>query len=521
MAERTAKPNTSDPRQCVALLQAADGTVRAAGVLITWGGGKAVQVALCCANVTGFEPMNATLVLPPTTDGEWQQVALKGLASGRVDRTPGGLVIVHLLRDQLDRRGWAYGKIARGQGLSVSGMRVGRRLFVPVLEPSARTVVLLERTNAGAADGHLLMNSLGTSFPKGTPVFAESDGGRPDFSLVGLVAADGEPPVHLARVLPAQDLIESSRSWQGTRRRADGKAQDAGDGWLAGMSPAVADFLRRCSTTGRLSRATLEARRYDLSQLDRWAQATGTALDELSEDKLREYFECREREGASPLTLVRARSSIVRFLEDVGRSGGRGREAIDGLDEIAVTLKPKVVLSEAETRRLIGAAAGSSAVCRRDRAMLELLYGTGVKPNELVSIKLSDVDLRRGILNIAGRRHGAKAIPLGRAAREALKQHVGRSDATAVDGDGLLFVTQTGRPIPYAGVGEVVRRYATTAGISKHVTGSTLRNSVAYHLLSRGQSRRSVASFLGLRSGSVLEGYSMDENRGSEVGKSA
>ena len=63
MAERTAKQTPSDPRQCVALLQAADGTVRAAGVLITWGGGKAVQVALCCANVTGFEPMNATLVL--------------------------------------------------------------------------------------------------------------------------------------------------------------------------------------------------------------------------------------------------------------------------------------------------------------------------------------------------------------------------------------------------------------------------------------------------------------------------
>ena len=521
MAERTAKQNPSDPRQCVALLQAADGTVRAAGVLITWGGGKAVQVALCCANVTDFEPMNATLVLPQTTAGEWTRVALKGLASGRVDRTPGGLVIVHLLRDQLDRTGWAYGKIARGQGLSVSGMRLGRRLFVPMLDPSARTAVLLERTNAGAADGHLLMNSLGTSFPKGTPVFAENDGGRPGFSLVGWVLADGEAQVHVARVLPAQDLIDSSRAWQGKRRGDVGTGQDSRGDWLAGLSPAVADFLRRCSATGRLSRATLEARRYDLSQLDRWARSTGIALDELTEDKLREYFEYREGEGASPLTLVRARSSIARFLEDVGTRGGRGRETIDALDEIEITSKPKVVLTEGETRRLIGAAAGSSAVGRRDRAMLELLYGTGVKPNELVSIKLRDIDLRRGILNIAGRRHGAKAIPLGRAAREALKRHVGASGETTVDGERLLFVTQSGRAIPYAGVGEIVRRYARTAGIGKHVTGSTLRNSVAYHLLSRGQSRRSVASFLGLRKGSVLEGYSLDENNGREVGKSA
>jgi integrase/recombinase XerD len=521
VAARIEKHQTSDPRQCVALLEAADGTVRAAGVLITWGGGKAVQVALCCANVTGFEPMDVTLMLPSATSGEWKRVALKGLASGRVDRTPGGLLIVHLLRDRLDRTGWAYGKIARGQGLSVSGMRVGRRLFVPVLEPSARTVVLLERTNAGAADGHLLMNSLGTSFPKGTPVFAESDGGRPGFSFVGLVVADGEAPVHLARVVHAQDLIDSSRAWQGTSRGDDGTGQDPGGGWLAGLSPVVADFLRRCSATGRLSRATLEARRYDLSQLDRWARSTGIALDELTEDKLREYFEYREREGASPLTLVRARSSIVRFLEDVGTRGGRGREAIDALDEIEITSKPKVVLTEAETRRLIGEAAGSSAIRRRDRAMLELLYGTGVKPNELVSIKLSDIDMRRGILHISERRHGAKAIPLGRAAREALKQHVGGSSETTVDGNRLLFVTQSGRAIRYAGVGEIVRRYARNAGISKHVTGSTLRNSVACHLLSRGQSRRGVASFLGLRRGADLEDYSINENRGNELGESA
>ncbi|MBI3815796.1 MAG: site-specific tyrosine recombinase XerD [Nitrospinae bacterium] len=135
----------------------------------------------------------------------------------------------------------------------------------------------------------------------------------------------------------------------------------------------------------------------------------------------------------------------------------------------------------------------------RDIAMLELLYATGLRVSELISLKINDVNMERGYIITFGKGSKERVVPLGRSAQEKLKRYLEESRHILVKGRGGddLFVNRFGEKMTRQGFWKIIKKYALLAGIKKDISPHTLRHSFATHLLERGADLRSVQQMLG------------------------
>jgi integrase/recombinase XerD len=226
----------------------------------------------------------------------------------------------------------------------------------------------------------------------------------------------------------------------------------------------------------------------------------------------------RRTHGSS--SVARALSSIRGFHRFLVEEGVRGDDPTLDLPSISVTdLLPKA-LSEEETGQLLGAVVGSGPVVLRDRALLEVLYGTGARVSEVVGLNLGDVtgavegaDLP--LLRVLGKGDKERVVPLGRLARAALadwlsgegrpllepKKWRRRNDAEAV------FLNARGGRLTRVGVFGVVKKYAGRVGLADKVSPHVLRHSCATHMLGRGADVRVVQELLGHASIATTQRY--------------
>lgn len=536
---------TSNPVSTVVLLERLDGGVVCAGLLLTWGGGRAAQMALCAAGACLRDLRDLRIVLPPNDGGPWTTLELAAVAVGGTVEATSSISVIRLKREPFGGSAWGFGKLARSPMVSVDGLAVGTSAFLPVLTDRdggrLGRPLLLERSVAGRDGDMLLINAESAPCLAGTPVFVR----RPSWPrasgvglrLGGFLVESPDDRLSVCRMEHVSELLGEQSRWKhaeepgnnqiGTAAlRDDGSAADRRTARGAGVralpeevNPLIAAFLVESAATGRFSKATLKARRYDLFMLDRWARESGLDAADLTEDQLGQYFRLRREDGLSPLTLVRARSSADRFYAHLVARGARGDAPLERVAQPGPAPRPKLVLAEHEARALLDQPDRSSVIGRRDRAILEVLYATAIKPNELVSLKIEDIDLQGGKLRLYARRHGAKVLPLNGPARSALKEHLlGANRAGCAAPTDLVFTGPKGSPLPYTRVGAIARRHAVSAGVKERVTGSTLRNSAANHLLRRGVDRKAVAAFLGVRDGGELDAYgSVDAGRRSRA----
>ncbi len=159
---------------------------------------------------------------------------------------------------------------------------------------------------------------------------------------------------------------------------------------------------------------------------------------------------------------------------------------------------PKI-LSVAEVEALLNAANPVTARELRNLAMLEILYGSGLRVSELVSLSLQDVNLDANLVRVMGKGSRERVIPLGTKARQAvlLFKETGRPELLGTIASPYLFVARAGKPMTRQGFWKIIKKYAAKAGINKNVTPHTLRHSFATHLLEGGADLRSVQSMLG------------------------
>jgi integrase/recombinase XerD len=174
-------------------------------------------------------------------------------------------------------------------------------------------------------------------------------------------------------------------------------------------------------------------------------------------------------------------------------------------------------LAEAEIASLLGAVVGADAIALRDRAMLEVLYGTGLRISELVGLSLGDLDLDAALLRAFGKGAKERIVPLGRMARSALVDWLGpegrpslvperwrrRDDADAV------FLNAKGGRLSRQGAWGVVRKYGDRVGLGDRLTPHVLRHSCATHMLDHGADIRAVQELLGHASISTTQVYTM------------
>jgi integrase/recombinase XerD len=164
-----------------------------------------------------------------------------------------------------------------------------------------------------------------------------------------------------------------------------------------------------------------------------------------------------------------------------------------------LTPKLPAVLSTVEVKKLLQQPDPQQPFGIRDRAMLELLYATGLRVSELIHLSLNEVNLEAGYVRTRGKGSKERIVPLGGAARRALQDYLRgpRSVMARTSVQAILFLGRGGRGMTRQGFWKILRKHAREAGIAKHITPHTLRHSFATHLLEGGADLRSVQSMLG------------------------
>jgi integrase/recombinase XerD len=248
-----------------------------------------------------------------------------------------------------------------------------------------------------------------------------------------------------------------------------------------------------------LSANTLVAYRADLVALHRWLCARNLSLAQTGRAELMDFIAARVQAGARPRSTARQLSSFRRFFRYLMREGGV-RE-----DPTAQIAMPKIgrslprSLSEAEVESLLGAPAVTDPLGYRDRTMLEVLYATGLRVSELVSLKLGQINMNQGVTRVLGKGNRERLIPLGEEAVRWLKAFISgaRNDILLDRSTDYLFPTRRGDRMTRQAFWHIIKRYARKAGVDRELSPHTLRHAFATHLLNHGADLRVVQMLLG------------------------
>ena len=265
------------------------------------------------------------------------------------------------------------------------------------------------------------------------------------------------------------------------------------------LDPAVSRFLDAVWMERGLSPNTLAAYRADLVALSRWLASQGIVMQDTSRADLLGFIAWRVECGARPRSTARQLSSFRRFFRHLLR------EAVIQDDPTAQIAMPKIgrslpkSLTEEEVESLLNAPLVSDPLGSRDRTMLEVLYATGLRVSELVSLKYSQLNMNQGVIRIVGKGDRERMIPLGEEAVRWLKEFLGsaRNEILLDRTTDYLFPTRRGDRMTRQAFWHIIKRYARKSAIDKELSPHTLRHAFATHLLNHGADLRVVQMLLG------------------------
>lgn len=247
-----------------------------------------------------------------------------------------------------------------------------------------------------------------------------------------------------------------------------------------------------------LSPNTLAAYERDLRDYVRFLNARSRFdPDDVVHDDIAAYLAGQWSRGYAASTVARRLAAIKTYHKFLAREGlAKGLPT----ELLASPKKPERVpdvLSVSDVTRLLDQPMGVDPGGQRDKAMLEVLYGCGLRISELLALDAEDVDLKRGFVRVMGKGSKERVVPIGRAAADALVTYAtgGRMDLARKKRDSALFLNTRGVRLSRKGAWKIVHKYAGRAGVRAHP--HTLRHSFATHLLEGGADLRAVQEMLG------------------------
>ena len=258
----------------------------------------------------------------------------------------------------------------------------------------------------------------------------------------------------------------------------------------------------------------------DLRKMNQYFADQGIEkADQITITGLNSYILFLEKQGRKPATISRNIASLKAFFQYLLKVGRIKQNIAEELKAPRVEKKAPAILTEDETLRLLAQAKGDSPKSLRDRAMMELLYATGIRVSELISLKISDVNLQMEYINC---KDGAREriIPFGSVAAQALEMylHKGRQALLSGEDGDFLFTNCSGQAMSRQGFWKLIKAYGKKAGITGELTPHTLRHSFAVHLVSNGADLHSVQEMLGHADISTTQMYvQMGQKRIREV----
>ncbi len=268
-------------------------------------------------------------------------------------------------------------------------------------------------------------------------------------------------------------------------------------------------WLEALAVERGLSPRTVDAYRSDLVRLGQWLESErGLQLERADGRALAEHLRWLHRREISPRSAARALAAMRGYFRALVEEGERAGDPTEHLAAPRRSLRLPKVLDELEVVRLLEAPDTSEPRGVRDKAMLELLYATGLRVSELVGLRIAQLELRGGYLIAFGKGSKERVVPVGEAAERWLGRYLrevrpawarGRHDA--------VFVSRRGGALTRQGFWKLLKAYGRAAGVTRSLSPHVLRHSFATHLLEHGADLRAVQSLLGHADISTTEIY--------------
>lgn len=271
---------------------------------------------------------------------------------------------------------------------------------------------------------------------------------------------------------------------------------------MAGVHDGIDAFMDALWLEEGLSRNTLSAYRRDLTLYAQWLAAQGLRLDNTTELELHGYFAHRHADSRAT-TANRRLSVFKRYFRWALREQRISADPTLRLQAARQPMRVPKPLSEAQVEALLGAPGEATALAVRDRTMLELMYASGLRVSELVTLKTFHVSLNEHVLRVFGKGAKERLVPFGEVAGQWLQRYLQQARAELLAGRQTedLFVTlrgsRAGQAMSRVMFWLLVKKYAVQAGITAPLSPHTLRHAFATHLLNHGADLRAVQMLLG------------------------
>ncbi len=264
------------------------------------------------------------------------------------------------------------------------------------------------------------------------------------------------------------------------------------------MTELVLAYGEYLKTEKHASANTVSSYLRDIGQFSSAMEDSGVALADAVEKDVEAYTRSLTRRGKSPATVTRCVASIKSFYQYLISRGMVDRNPAKGIAPVKVERKLPQILTGKEVELFLEQPECTDLKGYRDRAMLELLYATGIRVSELIALDVDDLNLPGGVLKCFSKGK-ERVIPLYPAAIRALGEyvHMVRPQIVESPEQTALFVNMSGERMSRQGFWKLIKYYQEKAGIQKDITPHTLRHSFAAHLLENGADLRSIQEMLG------------------------
>lgn len=264
------------------------------------------------------------------------------------------------------------------------------------------------------------------------------------------------------------------------------------------MDPVV-EYLQALETERGASRNTVLAYRRDLADFGRYLQGPRRELDALTSRDVSEYLLALRRRGLGARSVARRLSALRGLYRHLVRAGTVTRDPTEQLDSPRPPRRLPRTLSIEDVATLIETPDTTRPDGLRDRAMLELMYASGMRASEVLTLRLEDLNLAAGYVVCTGKGSRQRMVPVGAQAARWLRRYLddGRRPSGKRRDPGTVFMNRAGRSLSRQGLWGILKRAARRAGLRATVSPHTLRHSFASHLLERGADLRSVQAMLG------------------------
>lgn len=272
------------------------------------------------------------------------------------------------------------------------------------------------------------------------------------------------------------------------------------------------DFIDYLRDVKKMSQNTIEAYRRDIDAYSRFLSQRGKTLENATNTDVVAYLMDLKADGKSRSTVNRKLASLRIFYKYLLGAKRIYEDPTEEIKSPKIARKDIDYLSYEEVIKLLEEP-DNSVKGKRDKALFEVLYATGVRVSEIIEMKLKDVNLRMGFVSCSGTHGRARIVPMGVPAREALEEYIQHSrnimlkDSDPDDPDGMLFVNYLGEPMTRQGFWKILKQYADKAGIEEKLTPQTLRNSFAMHMVQNGIDIKSLQELMGHEDISATQVY--------------